>query len=142
MLGSSIYGLIGQAAGQVGNAVWASFLVAMVAALLTALSYASLGSRYPRAGGAAFVTQKVYQRHAVLTMDEALAKDLLEFLFAELLPKDQSNFTLMRPKKRLQALGEHREAGLSDTSRPAVALLYSDMKAGSSDMLSSQGGGT
>lgn len=60
MLGSGIYGLIGQAAGQVGNAVWASFLVAMVAALLTALSYASLGSRYPRAGGAAFVTQKAY----------------------------------------------------------------------------------
>ncbi len=60
MLGSGIYGLIGQAAGQAGNAVWASFLVAMVAALLTALSYASLGSRYPRAGGAAFVTQKAY----------------------------------------------------------------------------------
>ena len=60
MLGSGIYGLIGQAAGQVGNAVWASFLVAMVAALLTALSYASLGSRHPRAGGAAFVTQKAY----------------------------------------------------------------------------------
>jgi amino acid transporter len=60
MLGSGIYGLIGQAAGRVGNAVWASFLVAMVAALLTALSYASLGSRYPRAGGAAFVTQKAY----------------------------------------------------------------------------------
>ena len=60
MLGSGIYGLIGQAAGQVGNAVWASFLVAMVAALLTALSYASLGSRYPRAGGAAFVTHTAY----------------------------------------------------------------------------------
>lgn len=60
MLGSGIYGLIGQAAGQVGNAVWASFLVAMVAALLTALSYASLGSRYPRAGGAAFMTQRAY----------------------------------------------------------------------------------
>ena len=60
MLGSGIYGLIGQAAGQVGNAVWASFLVAMVAALLSALSYASLGSRYPQAGGAAFVTQRAY----------------------------------------------------------------------------------
>lgn len=60
MLGSGIYALVGQAAGQVGNAVWASFLVAMVAALLTALSYASLGSRYPRAGGAAFVTQRAY----------------------------------------------------------------------------------
>jgi amino acid transporter len=60
MLGSGIYGLIGQAAGTVGNAVWLAFLVAMVAALLTALSYASLGSRYPRAGGAAYVTQRAY----------------------------------------------------------------------------------
>ena len=60
MLGSGIYGLIGQAAGQVGNAVWLSFLVALVAALLTALSYASLGSRHPRAGGAAYVTQRAY----------------------------------------------------------------------------------
>src|SRR5688500_15691414 len=60
MLGSGIYGLIGQAAGQVGNAVWLSFLVALVAALLTAFSYASLGSRYPHAGGAAFVVQRAY----------------------------------------------------------------------------------
>jgi amino acid transporter len=60
MLGSGIYGLIGKAAGQVGNAVWLSFGAALVAALLTALSYASLGSRYPRAGGAAYVTQRAY----------------------------------------------------------------------------------
>ncbi len=60
MLGAGIYGLIGKAAGQVGNAVWLSFLVALVAALLTALSYASLGSRHPRAGGAAYVTQRAY----------------------------------------------------------------------------------
>lgn len=60
MLGAGIYGLVGQAAGAVGNAVWLSFLVALVAALLTALSYASLGSRYPRAGGAAYVTQRAY----------------------------------------------------------------------------------
>jgi basic amino acid/polyamine antiporter, APA family len=60
MLGSGIYGLIGQAAGQIGNAVWLAFLVAMVAALLTALSYASLGSRYPRAGGAAYVAERAF----------------------------------------------------------------------------------
>lgn len=61
MLGSGIYGLIGKAAGLVGNAVWLSFLVALVAALMTALSYASLGSRYPRAGGAAYVTQRAFK---------------------------------------------------------------------------------
>lgn len=60
MLGAGIYGLIGKAAGSVGNAVWLSFLVALVAALLTSLSYASLGSRHPRAGGAAYVTQRAY----------------------------------------------------------------------------------
>lgn len=61
MLGSGIYGLIGQAAGEAGNAVWLSFIVAMVAALLTALSYAALGSRHPRAGGAAYVAQRAYR---------------------------------------------------------------------------------
>jgi amino acid transporter len=61
MLGSGVYGLIGQAAGQVGNAVWLAFLVALVAALLTALTYASLGSRYPRAGGAAYVAERAYR---------------------------------------------------------------------------------
>ncbi|HEY8276012.1 MAG TPA: APC family permease [Methyloceanibacter sp.] len=60
MLGAGTYGLIGKAAGQVGNAVWLAFAVALVAALLTALSYASLSSRYPRAAGAAYVTQRAY----------------------------------------------------------------------------------
>ena len=60
MLGSGIYGLIGKAAGEIGNAVWLSFLAALCAALLTALSYASLGSRYPRAGGAAYVTDRAF----------------------------------------------------------------------------------
>jgi amino acid transporter len=61
MLGAGIYGLIGKAAGIAGNAVWLAFLVALVAALLTALSYASLGSRHPRAGGAAYVTERAYR---------------------------------------------------------------------------------
>ncbi len=60
MLGSGIYGLVGKAAGQAGSAVWLSFLIALVAALLTAMSYASLGSRYPRAGGAAYISHKAF----------------------------------------------------------------------------------
>jgi basic amino acid/polyamine antiporter, APA family len=60
MLGSGIYGLIGKAAGQAGSAVWLAFVVALVAALLTALSYASLGSRYPQAGGAAYATHRAF----------------------------------------------------------------------------------
>ncbi|WP_045836847.1 APC family permease [Hyphomicrobium sp. 99] len=72
MVGSGIYGLIGKAAGEAGSAVWLSFLIAMVAALLTALSYASLGSRYPRAGGAAYVTDRAF-RLPVLSFTIGLA---------------------------------------------------------------------
>lgn len=60
MLGAGVYGLVGKAAGLVGGMVWASFLIAMVAALLTGLSYAALGARYPRAGGAAYVIQRAF----------------------------------------------------------------------------------
>src|SRR3989304_2284712 len=60
MLGAGIYGRIGKAAGQAGNALWLAFVVALVAALLPALSYASLGSRHPRAAGAVYVTQRAY----------------------------------------------------------------------------------
>lgn len=62
MLGAGIYALVGKAAGSLGNAVWLPFLVAMVAALLTGLSYACAGSRYPKAGGAAYVTQRSFNR--------------------------------------------------------------------------------
>lgn len=72
MLGSGIYGLIGKAAGQAGTAVWLSFLIALIAALLTALSYASLGSRYPRAGGAAYATQRAF-RSPILSFTVGLA---------------------------------------------------------------------
>ncbi len=61
MVGAGIYGTIGVAAGIMGNAVWISFLISMVAALLTGLSYASLGSRYPRAGGAAYITHRAWK---------------------------------------------------------------------------------
>lgn len=60
MVGAGIYGTIGEAAGFMGNAVWVAFVVSMIAALLTGLSYASLSSRYPRAAGAAYVTQRAY----------------------------------------------------------------------------------
>lgn len=61
MLGAGIYGLVGKAAGVMGNAVWMAFLVAMVAALLTGISYASIASRYPKAAGAAYAAQRAYR---------------------------------------------------------------------------------
>ncbi|MDF2440810.1 MAG: basic amino acid/polyamine antiporter, family [Abditibacteriota bacterium] len=60
MLGAGVYGVIGKWAGVMGNALWAAFAAAMVGALLTGLSYASLGSRYPRAAGASFITQRAF----------------------------------------------------------------------------------
>lgn len=60
MLGSGIYALIGKAAGIMGYAVWIAFAASMVAAMLTGLSYASLGSRYPRAAGAAYITHRAF----------------------------------------------------------------------------------
>lgn len=60
ILGAGIYGLVGKAAGHMGNAAWMAFLVSMVAAGFTGLSYASLGSRYPRAGGASYITHRAY----------------------------------------------------------------------------------
>ncbi len=61
MLGSGIYALIGKVAGKMGNAAWLAFVVSMVAALLTGLSYASVGSRYPRAAGVAYVAHRAFR---------------------------------------------------------------------------------
>jgi amino acid transporter len=60
MLGAGIYGLVGKAAGLMGNLLWLGFCGAMLAALFTGLSYATIGSRYPRAAGAAYVTGRAY----------------------------------------------------------------------------------
>src|SRR5262245_60001988 len=61
ILGAGIYGLIGKAAGEMGNVVWIAFVASMVAAGLTGLSYASLGSRYPKAGGAAHLAFRAFR---------------------------------------------------------------------------------
>jgi APA family basic amino acid/polyamine antiporter len=60
ILGSGIYGLIGKAAGQLGNFVWLGFLVSFFVALMTGICYAALGSRYPRAAGSSFVIWKAF----------------------------------------------------------------------------------
>ena len=61
MVGAGIYGTIGVAAASMGNAVWLAFVGSMIAALLTGLSYASLASRLPRAGGAAYIVHRAYR---------------------------------------------------------------------------------
>jgi len=50
ILGAGIYVILGEAAGLSGNSIWLSFIIAAVVATLTALSYAELASRFPKAG--------------------------------------------------------------------------------------------
>lgn len=52
MVGAGIFSILGVVAEAAGNAIWISFLVGGVVALLSTYSYAKLGSRYPSAGGA------------------------------------------------------------------------------------------
>jgi basic amino acid/polyamine antiporter, APA family len=62
ILGAGIYAVVGKIAGVSGYSVWISFLVAMVVAALTALSYAELGRRFPKSGGVAYFVQKAFRR--------------------------------------------------------------------------------
>ena len=50
ILGAGVYAVIGTAAGEAGGALWISFAIASVVALLTGLSYAELSAMHPRAG--------------------------------------------------------------------------------------------
>jgi len=61
ILGSGIYGLVGKAAGQMGNFVWLAFLFSFVMALVTALAYAALGSRHPKAAGSSLVVWSAFR---------------------------------------------------------------------------------
>ena len=62
ILGAGIYALVGKVAGAAGTLSWLSFLVAMIAAALTGLSYSELVSRYPRSGGEATYTLAAFGR--------------------------------------------------------------------------------
>ncbi|MBI2167412.1 MAG: amino acid permease [Candidatus Omnitrophica bacterium] len=62
ILGAGIYVLIGKMAGLVGNACWLSFLIALVVASLTGLSYAELSSRFPRSAGESYYSLKAFGR--------------------------------------------------------------------------------
>ena len=53
ILGTGVYALTGQVAGEVGGAAWLPFLIAFAVATLTAFSYLELVTKYPQAAGAA-----------------------------------------------------------------------------------------
>lgn len=60
ILGAGIYGLVGKAAGIMGNGLWVAFLCSFTVAMLTGLSYASLSSRFPKAAGSSYVLLKAF----------------------------------------------------------------------------------
>ena len=60
VLGAGIYALVGTIGDRVGGAIWASFLLAIVLAFFTAVAYAELVTKYPRAAGAALYVNKAF----------------------------------------------------------------------------------
>jgi APA family basic amino acid/polyamine antiporter len=61
VLGAGIYALMGTLSAEVGGALWAPLLLALLLALLTAGSYAELVTKYPRAGGAAVFAARAFK---------------------------------------------------------------------------------
>jgi APA family basic amino acid/polyamine antiporter len=62
ILGAGIYALIGEAAGLAGNAVWISFALSALIAVLTGLSYAELASMFPKASAEYEYTSQAFGR--------------------------------------------------------------------------------
>ncbi len=60
VLGAGIYVLVGEAAGETGNSVWAAFLLGAFLAAATGLSYAELTSFIPEAGAAAAYAEEAF----------------------------------------------------------------------------------
>ncbi|WP_233551015.1 APC family permease [Amnibacterium setariae] len=65
ILGTGVYALTGQVAGEVGGAAWVPFLVAFAVATITAFSYLELVTKYPQAAGAALYVHKAFGIHIV-----------------------------------------------------------------------------
>nr|WP_228473275.1 APC family permease [Streptomyces cyaneochromogenes] len=63
ILGTGIYALTGQVAGEVGGAAWLPFVIAFAVALVTAFSYLELVTKYPQAAGAALYVHKAFGKH-------------------------------------------------------------------------------
>jgi basic amino acid/polyamine antiporter, APA family len=61
MLGAGIYALVGEVGAETGGAIWTSFTVAFVLALLTAFAYAELVTKYPYAAGSALYVNRAFR---------------------------------------------------------------------------------
>ena len=65
ILGAGIYALIGDAAGEAGNSVWLSFVLAAISAVFTGLSYAELSSMYPKAAAEYLFVKNAFKSNFV-----------------------------------------------------------------------------
>lgn len=65
ILGTGVYALTGEVAGEVGGAGWAAILLAFAVATVTAFSYLELVTKYPQAAGAALYTHKAFGVHVL-----------------------------------------------------------------------------
>jgi amino acid transporter len=61
ILGGGIYALVGEVGAETGGAIWAAFMLALLAALFTAGSYAELVTKYPHAGGAGLFANRAFK---------------------------------------------------------------------------------
>jgi APA family basic amino acid/polyamine antiporter len=68
ILGAGIYVLVGEVAGQAGNALWLSFMTAAVMACLVGLTYAELASALPRAGADYEYTRRALGQRAAFVV--------------------------------------------------------------------------
>jgi amino acid transporter len=64
ILGAGIYAFIGEAANLVGNALWISFALAALVALITGMSYAELAALFPKASAEFEYTAQAFNKQA------------------------------------------------------------------------------
>ena len=69
ILGAGIYTLIGEAANLAGNALWISFILAALVALITGMSYAELASLFPKARQSLSIPPKLSISRQHLSLD-------------------------------------------------------------------------
>ncbi|WP_372697259.1 APC family permease [Arthrobacter sp. JSM 101049] len=65
ILGTGVYALTGEVAGEIGGAAWAPLLLAFAVATISAFSYLEMVTKYPQAAGAALYTHKAFGIHFV-----------------------------------------------------------------------------
>ena len=68
ILGTGVYSLTGKVAGEVGGAGWLPIIIAFAVAMVSALSYVEMVTKYPQAAGAALYVHKAFGIHFLTFM--------------------------------------------------------------------------